>query len=88
MGCQYLLRRKMLGDRCYFTVKKWVADFKRGNDDQRSGPLILRPRTISLVILTGRRVTVQRIAYSVRINVSSVRVTLTNVLRMSTHIRV
>ena len=57
----------ILGDRCYFTVKKWVADFKRGNDGQRSGPSLILPRgNIDCIVLNGRRVTVQRIAYSVR----------------------
>ena len=58
----------ILGNRSYFTVKSWVADFKRGREspggDQRSGPHKLRHWTtcIRLRKMNGRCVTVQHIA--------------------------
>ena len=76
----------------YSTVKKWVAEFKRGResveDDARSG----RPRTstsdvqidaVRNMVLADRRVTIQHIAETLGISFGSVQTILTGVLHMS-----
>ena len=77
---------------CYYTVKKWVADLKRGREstdnDERTG----RQKTattnaqvdgIRRMVINDRHVTVKDIAEALCISAGSVHTALTGILGMS-----